>query len=155
PEARGGPVPPLNSPGRNERGNRAARIVASCSSFLQGTEFSLGPLSRRGGDADVPFVLSGRPSGSKTGTVHLRWYGGRWLLSGWVGPNGPTDFEQLTSENPAQRPSPFDWLGPITADDFASAWQIDVEVHDRPGLEVLENLVQDAGRSIQYGVSPQ
>lgn len=40
-------------------------------------------------------------------------------------------------------PSNFELLAPLAAAEFAAAWQMDVEVENRPALEVLKPLMED------------
>jgi hypothetical protein len=101
------------------------------------------------------------------GTVHLRQIDGHWRVSGLTLPvifaEGMTpsesesrrplrsreyDFEQLDLFLPSPAKSPFDLLEPIAVAEFAAAWQIDVDVANRPARDVLEPLVREIGRSI-------
>src|SRR5262249_8089313 len=154
----------------------AARLVGLLSPSLRAFEFTPGAPARRDDSLDVPFVLhydegrtapprEGEPapgqdparhSDGKRGTVHLRQVAGRWRVSGLPLPGEaggaarPLAFEQLAAvwapPRPAPAPAGFDPIVPITPAELDAAWQVDVDVKDRPALEVLQPLVEGTGR---------
>jgi hypothetical protein len=108
----------------------------------------------RSGAAPSP-LAAGRSEG--TGEVVLRQAGGLWRVSRLhLTPQGfqkalEFDFERLAAEGTPNPPSlaaltTFDQVGPVTPDEFAAAWQTDLEAEDVPAAELLRALAREVGQ---------
>jgi len=112
-----------------------------------------------GGTTQLPHA-AGRKGGA--GEVVLRQAGGVWRVSGLHLPATLVsrqalefDFERPADDGGAM-PNPsavsvvtnFDLVGPVTPEEFAAAWQTDVEAEDVPAVELLRKLAREAGRPI-------
>jgi hypothetical protein len=157
----------------------AARIVNTCSSYLQGYTFSPGAPFRRNDTLTIPFVLrsdkmvstsqtgqtpaglsgnSAGPSQGISGEVVLRQAGGAWRVAGLHLPATQRlqqglvlDFEHPGSDKAVpQEPTRqvkdnFDQVSPVTPEEFAAAWQADVDVENVPAADLLTTLAKEAG----------
>jgi hypothetical protein len=156
---------------------RAARLVVLASPHLRDGTFSLGTVYRRNDTLVVPLVLQrkqGQPAprsgteaatgGPSAGEVVLRRADGHWRVSGLRLPATPQAPQQLDldlvrpsgewiaappSESPAV--TAFDKLSPVTPEEFAAAWQTDVDADDVPAIDLLRKLLPEAGYPIQTG----
>lgn len=81
-----------------------------------------------------------------TGSVHLKRVEKKWRVRALTVsqfPGGPAiliDFEK-GPENTPPKATGFEPLAPVSREEFEAAWQVDLDVQEKPALEVLQTLV--------------